>query len=75
MSLDNAKSFLKQVEADKALQGKIKDAGDNAEATLKIAAANGLNFTADELQAAQDQLWGNLSDGDLKNVAGGRFYF
>jgi predicted ribosomally synthesized peptide with nif11-like leader len=38
---------------------------------VRMAHAQGYQFTADELETAADELWGNLSEDQLREVAGG----
>lgn len=40
-------------------------------ALIGIAAQQGYRFTADELQTAADELWGDLSEDQLRSVVGG----
>ena len=82
MAADNIRIFLQRVAEDAALQEQIKalagqDAARLEESVLKLAAAQGLPFTAEELQAfateearaANER--GDLSDSELEQVAGG----
>ena len=82
MATDNIRIFLQRVAEDAALQEQIKavgtqDAAQMEESVLKLAADQGLPFTAEELQsfavveakAANER--GNLSDSELEQVAGG----
>lgn len=38
---------------------------------VRISQAQGYQFTADEIETAADELWGNLSEEHLRDVAGG----
>jgi hypothetical protein len=40
-------------------------------ALIELAGKQGYRFTADELQAAADELWGQLSEEQLRSVVGG----
>ena len=40
-------------------------------AVVRMAHAQGYQFSADELETAADELWGNLSEDQLRDVAGG----
>ena len=82
MSTDNIRIFLQRVAEDAALQEQIKalagqDAAQAEAAVMKLAAEQGLPFTAEELQAfaaeeAKDATErGDLSDSELEQVAGG----
>ena len=71
MSLDNAKAFLKKADADKALRQKIEALAGDGEAGAKLGADNGFTFTADEFLSAYDDAFGELSDEELENAAGG----
>ena len=37
----------------------------------QLARANGYHFTAEELETAADELWGHLSEDQLRDMAGG----
>ena len=82
MATENIANFLERVAQDTALQEQIKamgtqDATQAEEHVIKLATAQGLPFTAEELQAfaaeqakaAHEQ--GELSDSELEQVAGG----
>ena len=82
MATDNIRIFLQRVAEDATLQEQIKavagqDAAQAEEAVMKLAAEQGLPFTAEELQAfateearaANER--GDLSDSELEQVAGG----
>ncbi|MEW6357870.1 MAG: Nif11-like leader peptide family RiPP precursor [Planctomycetota bacterium] len=79
MSVENMKAFFKKAEGDKALQEKVKalakkhkpqSKGAVAE-LVKIASEAGHKFTAEHVALAQKAAKGQLSDDDLKKVAGG----
>ncbi len=71
MSLENAKAFLKKVEADHDLYARLaKMEGDSA-AAVKLASELGFTFSADDLITANDDLYGELSDDELESAAGG----
>ena len=38
---------------------------------VHMAQAQGYQFTADEIETAADELWGNLNEDQLRDVAGG----
>jgi hypothetical protein len=38
---------------------------------VRMAQAQGYQFTADQIETAADELWGNLSEDQLRDVAGG----
>jgi hypothetical protein len=59
----DAKSFLK------TLSSTLTDW--NPTAVSRMAQAQGYHFSADELETAADELWGNLSEDQLRDVAGG----
>ena len=82
MATDNIRIFLQRVAEDAALQEQVKalagqDAAQAEEAVMKLAAEQGLPFTAEELQAfAAEEAKaaterGDLSDSELEQVAGG----
>ena len=82
MARENIAIFLQRVAKDAALQEQIKalagqDAAQAEAAVMKLAAEQGLPFTAEELQAfAAEEARaaterGDLSDSELEQVAGG----
>lgn len=71
MPLDNAKAFLQQAEADQALRAKIDATGSDGKAVVMIGSEKGFEFTVEELNAAIDELYGELSDEELASAAGG----
>jgi predicted ribosomally synthesized peptide with nif11-like leader len=79
MSVENVKAFFEKVEEDEALQDKVKKLAENRKAhdeemaseMVKIAAAAGLDFTADDLAAARRSIAGELSEDELRTIAGG----
>ena len=68
MSEEQHKSFLEKVKADTSLQEELKGAAD-VDAVIDIAKEAGFTVSGDEIKAAQPQV--ELSDEDLKGVAGG----
>ena len=78
MSLENAKAFLAKAKEDKELQAKLNalpkdDFNAAMEKGLAIAKEAGFDFTADEWKQALKDVYGELSEEDLKNVAGGAY--
>jgi len=75
MSSTAAQQFVDQVKKDAALQKQLSAAGNDVSAILKIAAAAGFVFTADEYKAAFSGDWTQedeqLSENELDSVAGG----
>lgn len=71
MSLKDAKAFLKKVGEDAALRAKIEPSVDDGAAAVKSGAEHGFVFTADEFLAAYDEAFGELSDEELNDAAGG----
>ena len=69
MSEEQLKAFQAAIQADNALQEKLKTAGD-ADAVVAIAKAAGFLISAEELQRAQAE----ISEEELEDVAGGRNY-
>ncbi|MEW6359367.1 MAG: Nif11-like leader peptide family natural product precursor [Planctomycetota bacterium] len=80
MSVKNVTAFFEKLETDKALQAKVRALGEKRkkqdEATLaelaKIAKAAGLGFTPAEYAQARKKAAGELSEEQLKAVAGGQ---
>lgn len=69
--MSNAKLFLNHVQADKALQDRLNAADWDTKTAAQIAAEAGFKLSADEIQSAMDEMWGDLSESDLKHMAGG----
>jgi predicted ribosomally synthesized peptide with nif11-like leader len=73
MSLEKAKSFLNKAEEDDALREKLEDLEGDSAAAVKLGAEHGFVFTAEEFNAAMDELYyGDLSDDELEDAAGGK---
>ena len=70
MAVENAKTFINTVNSDEALAQKLADAPD-MNAIVTRANEMGYSFSHDELQAAIDEVYGELSEADLDNAAGG----
>ena len=74
MSEEQLKAFQEAVQADAALQEKLKAAGD-VDAVVAIAKAAGFVISAEELEAAAQAALsaqaGELSDQELESVTGG----
>ena len=68
MSEEQLKAFQAAIQADNALQEKLKTAGD-ADAVVAIAKAEGFLISVEELQRAQAE----ISEEELEGVAGGKF--
>ncbi len=68
--MGNAKSFLKTVESNPELQNQLNAVDWDTQKVVGIAAHAGFSFNAGELQTAIDDLWGNLSEADLRKVQG-----
>ena len=78
MSAENVKAFFEKAEGDKALQEKLKALAEQEEAReagdeelVKIASAAGYEFTADDVAEVRKESAGELSEDELKQVAGG----
>jgi predicted ribosomally synthesized peptide with nif11-like leader len=78
MSREDALSFLQRLQQDPAFRNVVSGAagGDDAQSLITVAADHGLTFTAGELVAAlkaqpSGTRLGELSDAELKGVAGG----
>ena len=79
MSVENMKAFFEKAEGDEALQAKLKaltekhePQSDAAVAELiQIASEAGHEFTADHVAHAQKAAAGELSEEELRKVAGG----
>ena len=70
MSEEQLKAFWEAVQADTSLQEKLRATTD-ADSIASIAKEAGFEITADEVKEAQ----GELSEEQLKGVAGGKFCF
>ena len=70
MSEEQLKVFQEAIQADAALQEKIK-AADGPDAIVEIAKAAGFVISAEELGAAASVKMGELSDEELERVSGG----
>ena len=66
MSEEQLKAFQAAIQADNALQEKLKTAGD-ADAVVAIAKAAGFLISAEALQRAEAE----ISEEELEDVAGG----
>lgn len=64
MSLQDAKEFLKKLEADPALKEQFKTAPD-AQARQKMVKDAGCNFTPEEFKQAVDEIVADAGDGEL----------
>ncbi len=79
MSVENVKAFFDKVEEDSDLHDKVKALAEKRKAhdeetaseMVKIAADAGLEFTADHLAEARNATVGELSEDELRTVAGG----
>ena len=67
MSEEQLKAFMEAVKADKALQEKVKRAGNDSATVVAIAKAAGFVISAEELARAQAE----VSEDELVSVAGG----
>lgn len=71
MSVEAALAFLKKIETDDALRAKLAAADGRAAQAVELGKEMGLDFSVQDLQDAQDELDGELSDEDLADAAGG----
>ena len=77
MAQDDIKKFFDKLEADEALQKKMKNAAADAEnealdKVVKIAAAAGFKFTSNDLvKARKRRMSVDISSEDLAGVSGG----
>lgn len=75
MSSEDVKKFHEMVVADPALQSKLQSTGDVdafKKTAVEIGREKGLSFNEDEVHShIQSNMSGELSDDDLKSVAGG----
>ena len=80
MSVKDVKAFFEKVEGDKGLQAKLKALAEKRKAQaeagvvelVKMAAAAGLKFSAADLAEARREAAGQLSENELRAVAGGQ---
>ncbi len=73
MSLVKAMSFLNKAEDDDALREKLEALEGDSAAAVKLGAEHGFEFTAEEFDAAMDELYyGDLSDDELEDSADGQ---
>jgi predicted ribosomally synthesized peptide with nif11-like leader len=81
MSIENVKAFFEKVKADQGLQDKLKALADKRKAQedatiaelIEIASESGHAFTADHLRAHHQAQLGELTDAELKTIAGGAY--
>jgi len=79
MSVENVKAFFGKVEGDKGLQEELKALAEERKAqedaamakVVAVAAKAGFPFTADDLSKVQSEAVGELSEDQLRQVAGG----
>ena len=71
MSLENAKAFLNKVNDDAEFYDKLAALSGNSQAAVELGASMGFVFTTEELIAATDEVFGDLSDDELASAAGG----
>ncbi len=71
MSEQSVLAFVKRAGSDSALQKKIDALPGDVGALVQLASAAGFNFTAEEWKAVAASFFGELSESDLDNVAGG----
>lgn len=71
MSLKDAQAFLKKAGVDAALRAKVESLVDDSAAAVKLGAEQGFVFTVDEFVTAYDEAFGELSDEELTDAAGG----
>jgi len=67
-------TFLEKVATDEELARKLREAGTDVDEIIRLGKENGYEFTADNLKVLQDLTVTSdveLSDEELKNVAGG----
>lgn len=67
MSLQNATQFVQRLKSDSTLASGLQ----NREDVVRTAAEQGVPFTLAELDQAINEQYGDLSEADLKNTAGG----
>lgn len=71
MSLEIAKEFLKKAHEQDDLYQQLAAIAGNSAAAVTLGASLGYTFTVPELEAASEELYGDLSDDDLAAAAGG----
>lgn len=71
MSMENAKQFLQKANDDANLKAKLEGHEENGAEAVKLGAEAGFSFTAEEYTAAYDEMYGELSDEELEDAAGG----
>lgn len=71
MGLIHARAFVNAANTDAALQNALNASNWDLTEAVVVAAAHGYEFSTDELQAALDELWGDMSEEQLLNAAGG----
>lgn len=82
MSLEHARKFVVDFDADPKLRIRIAEIKkemqennsenfSNMDLIFSIAKERGYNFTVDELKEANNCMFGEISDDELSNVAGG----
>ena len=71
MSLEAAKSFLQKADENDELRDKLEALGGDSKAAVKLGAEQGFQFTAEEFVDAMDELYGELSEEELEDAAGG----
>jgi len=79
MSADNVRAFFKRIEEDETFRNEFLKSesldNENKDSYLKIAAAMGYSFTAEELEQTKAEMDNEeLSDDELDNVAGGAIH-
>jgi len=70
MSVESAKAFLERMKSDSAFRESVVGAQDDAERN-KLVVEAGFEFTKEEIDQARSEFQGELSDEDLRLVAGG----
>ena len=74
MSIEDVKGFFVAITKDPVLAEKVKEAGTDLDAILKLGKENGYEFTPEDLIAVHDEMGEvgeELSDEQLEQVAGG----
>jgi len=71
MTIDNARAFLKKVAGDPDLRAQVEALASDGAAAVGLGAAQGFTFTADDFVAAYDEAFGDLTDDELSDAAGG----
>lgn len=67
MSLQNATAFVQRLKSDSTLASGLQNRDD----VVRAATEQGVPFTLAELDQAINDQYGDLSEADLKNTAGG----